>query len=56
VDQSAAREGGPEHVREQNADRPPQTAERRERAPREGEAGGPEGFSHGPKPAFLRTD
>lgn len=53
-----AREGGGE----ERAERRPRAEgeERRERAPREREGerenSGPEGFSNGPKPAFLRGD
>jgi hypothetical protein len=56
-----AREGGePSEAREERGERAPEPRaerpERRERQPRERDAepSGPEGFSTGPKPAFLR--
>jgi Domain of unknown function (DUF4167) len=47
----APRDAAPREERPQGERQP-----RPERAPREGEQGGPEGFSSGPKPAFLGSD
>jgi hypothetical protein len=52
-EQREAREGGEREGGEAREER----RERRERQPRErDESAGPEGFSNGPKPAFLRGD
>lgn len=54
------REDRPQHAEGERAERnerPERSEQRRERAPRDrdGESAGPEGFSSGPKPAFLRS-
>ena len=52
---SGGDEGGEQRAERQDRSDRPERSERRERQPREREEqAGPEGFSNGPKPAFLR--
>ena len=49
-------EGAPREAGERDGERFAGSPERRPDRPREEREGGPEGFSTGPKPAFLRTE